>query len=42
MKSSAPENSKMLMKFGVDEPFAGPYVMTVLGGIVSSPTTSHS
>jgi hypothetical protein len=42
VKSSAPENSNMLMKLGVDEPSGGPLVMVVVGGVVSGPMISHS
>ena len=42
VKSSVPENSKMLMKFGVDEPSGGPLVIVVAGGVVSGPMISHS
>src|SRR5918992_5888205 len=43
VKSSVPENSNMLMKFGVDEPSGGPLVMIVdEGGVTSGPMTSHS
>jgi hypothetical protein len=42
VKSSVPENSNMLMKFGVDEPSGGPLVMRVVGGVTSGPRTSHS
>jgi hypothetical protein len=42
VKSSLPENSKLLMKFGVDEPSGGPFVISVVGGVTSGPRTSHS
>src|SRR5918999_5627793 len=41
-KSSVPENSNMLIQFGVDEPSGGPLVMMVEGGVTSGPRTSHS